>query len=86
MKNRLRRLKPCGCARCPPASNTARKKPLKTRETLMLPQKQQVGFPLKMGFYWFFPCSVWGGRKPTVALADKTQGENRRFSDLGLIR
>ena len=29
-------LNPFGCGRCPPASNAARKKPLKTRETLML--------------------------------------------------
>ena len=40
----------------------------------MSPQKQQVGFSLRMGFSWFFPCSVWGGREPTAALADKTQG------------
>ncbi|MFW5576623.1 MAG: hypothetical protein ACOCNN_06920, partial [Bacteroidales bacterium] len=54
---------PNGCGRFPPASNEAREKPLKTRETLM-------DFSLKMGFSLFFPCYVWGGRAPTAALAD----------------
>lgn len=46
----------------------------------------KTAYFIAMGFSWFFPCSVWGGREPTAALADKTQGGNRRFSDLGLIR
>ena len=69
-------LNPCGCGRCPPASNAARKKPLKTRETL-------ICCPLKMGFSRFFPCSVWAGGEPTAALAERTRDESRQTCRLG---
>ena len=31
--------------------------------------------PLKMGFSWFFSCSVWAGGEPTAALAERTRDE-----------
>ena len=72
-------LNPFGCGRCPPASNAAREKPLKTRETL-------VCHPLRMGFSLFFPCSVWGGRVPTAALAEKARDESRKTFRLGIYQ
>ena len=34
---------------------------------------------LKTGFSRFFPCSVWGGREPTAALAEKARDEISAF-------
>ena len=34
---------------------------------------------LQTGFSLFFPCSVWGGRKPTAALSDKARDESSAF-------
>ena len=40
-------------------------------------------FPLETGFYLFFPCSVWGGREPTAALAERTRDGSRKAHWLG---
>src|SRR5574344_152362 len=36
-----------------------------------------------MVFSLFFPCSVWGGREPTAALAERTRDESRQTFRLG---
>ncbi|MFW5586549.1 MAG: hypothetical protein ACOCNH_08215 [Bacteroidales bacterium] len=45
-----------------------------------------LAISLKMGFSLFFPCSVWGGRAPTAALADKARDESRKTFRLGIYQ